>query len=405
VPGDLLDLILIAVIAAFAVAGYRQGFIIGVLSLLGFVAGIALGAVVAPGISRALATRASWQAFLAILVVFITAVIGMLIASGIGVTVRSRLSGRQLTIADSLGGAAVNVIAVVIVAWIIASFVANSPQFPAVSRQVGNSAVLRTVDKVMPRSALYLPMFPQLRTLISHGLYSQVFDVIGAQTGAGLAAPDQSVLSSRGWQKDEQSIVMIKGVATTCSLTIEGSGFVISPGHVLTNAHVVAGVDENLAVYSPPGPLGTRYPARVVLYDPENDIAVLDVPDLTAPWLRFATTPAPPDSDGVVAGYPLSKPLMPVAARIGASFPATGPDIYQTGSVTRQIYDIRAPILPGNSGGPLLSPDGLVDGVVFAASTNVLDTGYALTAGQVQGDVQKGSSASRTVSTESCQDG
>jgi uncharacterized membrane protein required for colicin V production len=152
VPGDLLDLVLIAVIAAFAVAGYRQGFIIGVLSLLGFVAGIALGAYAAPGISRALASRASWQAFLAILVVFVLAVIGMLVASGIGVAVRSRLNGRQLTFADSLGGAAVNVIAVVIVAWIIASFVVNSPQFPAVSRQVSNSAVLRTVDKVMPRT-------------------------------------------------------------------------------------------------------------------------------------------------------------------------------------------------------------------------------------------------------------
>jgi len=163
VPGDLLDLILIAVIAAFAVAGYRQGFIIGVLSLVGFVAGIALGAYIAPGLSRALATRASWQAFLAILVVFITAVVGMLIASGIGVAVRSRLNGRQLTFADSLGGAAVNVVAVVIVAWVIASFVTNSPQFPGVSRQVNNSALLRTVDKVMPRSALYLPMFPQLR--------------------------------------------------------------------------------------------------------------------------------------------------------------------------------------------------------------------------------------------------
>ena len=138
-PGDLLDLILIAVIAAFAVAGYRQGFIIGVLSLFGFVAGIALGAYIAPGLSRALATRASWQAFLAILVVFVTAVIGMLIASGIGVAVRSRLNGRQLTYADSLGGAAVNIIAVVIVAWIIGTFVGPSPQFPAVARQVNHS--------------------------------------------------------------------------------------------------------------------------------------------------------------------------------------------------------------------------------------------------------------------------
>jgi S1-C subfamily serine protease len=148
-----------------------------------------------------------------------------------------------------------------------------------------------------------------------------------------------------------------------------------------------------------------RHSAQVVLYDPENDVAVLDVPDLTVPKLRFATVPAQPDSDGVVAGYPLSKPFTPVAARIGSAFDASGPDIYQTGSVTRQIYDIRADIKPGNSGGPLLSSDGLVYGVVFAASTNDLGTGYALTASQVQNDVQQGSSASRAVSTQSCQDG
>jgi S1-C subfamily serine protease len=402
VPGDLLDLILIAVIAAFAVAGYRQGFIIGVLSLFGFVAGIAVGASIAPGLSRALATRASWQAFLAILVVFVTAVIGMLIASGIGVAVRSRLNGRQLTYADSLGGAAVNIIAVVIVAWIIGTFVGPSPQFPAVARQVNHSAVLRTVDKVMPRSILYLPMFPQLRTLISNGLYSQVFDILGAQSGAGLAAPNPAVLSSAGLAADKESIVMVRGTATTCSLTIEGTGFVISPHHVLTNAHVVAGVNEGLNVY---GPGGSRYQARVVLYDPETDVAVLDVPGLNATPLNFARGPASAGTDGIVAGYPLSHPFTAVPATIGSDFTASGPDIYQTGSVNRQIYDIKAQIQPGNSGGPLLSTSGLVYGVVFAASTNELGTGYALTASQVAQDVQQGFSATHQVSTEGCQDG
>jgi len=401
VPGDLLDLILIAVIAAFAVAGYRQGFIIGVLSLVGFVGGIAFGAYIAPGISRALASSASWRAFLAILVVFVTAVIGMLIASGIGVTVRSRLNGRQLTRADSLGGAAVNVVAVVIVAWIIGSFVLNSPQFPGVSRQVNNSAVLRTVDKVLPRSALYLPMFPQLRSLISNGLYSQVFDAIGAQSGAGLPNPTQAVLSSAALSGDTRSIVKINGTATTCSLTIEGSGFVISPGHVLTNAHVVAGVDSDLTAKTADG---ASYPARVVLYDPETDVAVLDVPGLTAPRLLFA---APPQygTDGIVAGYPLNQDFTAVPATVGSAFTATGPDIYQTGSVNRQIFDIKAQIEPGNSGGPLLSSNGQVYGVVFAASTNYLGTGYALTAGQVAHDVAAGASATRPVSTEGCQDG
>jgi S1-C subfamily serine protease len=400
VPGDLLDLILIALIAAFAVAGYRQGFIIGVLSLAGFVAGVAAGAYIAPGVSRAFAKSVSWQAFIAILVVFGVAVIGMLIASGIGVAVRSRLTGRPATVVDSLGGAAVNVVAVLVVAWLIGSFVVSAP-FPAIARQVNNSAVLRTVDGVMPRGALYLPMFPQLRSLLSNGLYSQVFSAIGAETSVTLAAPDQDVVRSAALTREEPSIVKIEGVARSCSLRIEGSGFVISPQHVLTNAHVVAGVTQGPYVYATDG---RTYHAKVVLYDPQRDLAVLDVPGLRAPALRFA----PSASDGtpaIVAGYPLDQPITVVAARIGHSVTAYGPNIYQTKMVRRQIYPIRAVIKPGNSGGPLLSVGGQVYGVVFAASTSYADTGYALTSGEVQSDVAAGRDASTAVSTQSCQGG
>ncbi|MGB6454592.1 MAG: MarP family serine protease [Streptosporangiaceae bacterium] len=400
-PGDLLDLILIAVIAAFAVAGYRQGFIIGVLSLVGFLAGVAAGAYIAPGISRALARSTTWQAFLAILVVFAMAVIGMMIASGIGVALRSRLIGRPATVVDSLGGATVNVLAVVIVAWLIGSFILNSSAFPAVSRQVNNSAVLRTVDRVMPRSVLYLPFFPQLRSLLSNGLYSQVFGAFGAESSIGLPAPDPSVVSSAALNRAESSIVKVTGEATSCSQTIEGSGFVISPQHVLTNAHVVAGVDLGLSVTAD---ANERFTARVVLYDPERDLAVLYVPGLTAASLPFGG-PASDGTSAAVAGYPLNHSLSVVPARIGHSFTATGPDIYQTGSVNRQMYAVRAVIQPGNSGGPLLSAGGQVYGVVFAASTYYPDTGYALTASEVASDAAAGSHDYGAVQTQGCQDG
>jgi S1-C subfamily serine protease len=401
VPGDLLDVILIALIAAFAVAGYRQGFIIGVLSLAGFVVGVTLGAVIAPSVSHALAKSLSWQAFLAILVVFGMAVLGMLVASGIGVAVRSRLTGRPATVIDSLGGAAVNVIAVLVVAWLIASFVVNSPSFPAISRQVNDSAVLRTVDRVMPRDTLYLPVFPQLRSLLANGLYTQVFSAFGAESGANVAAPDPAVLTSQSLSRVEPSVVKIVGVATSCSLRIEGSGFVISPQHVLTNAHVVAGVTNGPVVYATDG---NAYHGRVVLYDPQRDLAVIDVPGLTAPPLQFA----PPATDGtsaIVAGYPLDHPLTVSAARIGRSETAYGPNIYQTSVVHRQIYPIRAQVLPGNSGGPLLSVGGQVYGVVFAASTSTADTGYALTAAEVASDAAAGDTATTAVSTEGCQGG
>jgi S1-C subfamily serine protease len=400
VPGDLLDLILIVLIAAFAVAGYRQGFIIGVLSLTGFVLGVAGGALIAPAIAHALAKSLSVQAFVAIVVVFAGAVLGMLVASGIGVAVRSRLTGRPATVADSLGGAAVNVAAVLIVAWLIGSFMASA-QFPAIARQISNSAVLRTMDSVMPRSVLYLPVFPQLHSLLSNGVYSQVFSAIGEEASLSVGPPNQAVLTSAPVNRDKRSIVKIMGVASACQLRIEGSGFVISPQHVLTNAHVVAGVTDGPVVDAPNG---QSYNAKVVLYDPERDLAVLDVPGLPEPPLRFADS-APAGASAIVGGYPLDEPLKMVAARVGLSVLATGPNIYGTEVVNRSIYPIESPIKPGNSGGPLLATDGRVYGVVFAASTVITNRGYALTASEADSDVAAGIHRYRAVSTEGCQGG
>ncbi len=399
-PGDLLDLILIVLLAAFAVAGYRQGFIIGVLSLAGFVLGVAGGALIAPSIAHALAKSLSWQAFAAIIVVFAGAVVGMLVASGIGVAVRSRLTGRPATLADSLGGAAVNIAAVLIVAWLVASFMASA-QFPAVARQISNSVVVRTMDSVMPRSVLYLPVFPQLHSLLSNGVYSQVFSAIGEEASLSVAPPNQAVLTSAAVIHDKSSIVKIMGVANSCELRIEGSGFVVSPEHVLTNAHVVAGVTDGPTVFATNG---QQYPAKVVLYDPERDLAVLDVPGLPERPLRFAD-PAPAGASAVVGGYPLDQSLTMVAARVGLSVLATGPNIYGTEVVNRNIYPIEASIEPGNSGGPLLATDGRVYGVVFAASTVISDRGYALTATEVNSDVDAGTHRHAAVSTQACQGG
>jgi S1-C subfamily serine protease len=402
VPGDLLDLILLVLIAAFAVAGYRQGFIIGVLSLAGFLGGATAGAVIAPVISRALVHSPQLQAVIAIAAVFMTAVLGMLVASGIGVAVRARITGRPATVLDAVGGAGVNVLSVLIVAWLLGSIVVGA-RFPTVSKQVNNSMVLRTVDGVMPRAALNLTLFPPLRSLISgDGLYSPVFSALGAEGGLNLPAPGQAVLDSAAARASiRRSVVKIDGVAPSCSLQIEGTGFVISPRHVLTNAHVVAGVTEGPVVHDS---RGRSYRARVVLYDPRRDLAVLDVPMLTAPPMRFAGQ-ASLDAKAIVAGYPLNNPLTVVPATVGQSIEAFGPDIYSSAIVHRQIYPVRAVVQPGNSGGPLVAPDGNVYGVVFAASTSIRDTGYALTSGEVAGDVRAGAADTAAVSTQACQRG
>jgi S1-C subfamily serine protease len=399
VPGDLLDLILIVLAAAFAVAGYRQGFIIGVLSFAGFIGGVAIGAVFAPKISQAIANSLSWQAFIAILVVFAAAVIGMVVASSLGVALRSRVRGRPATVVDSLGGALVNVAAVLLVAWLIGSFVAYSP-FPAISSEVNNSFVLKTVDKLVPHSALSLPGFPPLRSLLTSGPYTQVFSALGAESALTLRQPDNSVLNSAGLARARDSIVKIMGVAPSCSKQIEGSGFVISPQHVLTNAHVVAGVTEGPDVYTLHH---HEFRAKVVLYDPNRDLAVLYVPGLGARPLQF-NFQASYGQSAIVAGYPFDHPFTADPARIDVAESAIGPNIYQTAQVKRQIYPIRALVRPGNSGGPLLSPGGRVYGVVFAAAVALKQpTGYALTANEVATDAIRGEQEIQPVSTEQCQ--
>jgi len=168
----------------------------------------------------------------------------------------------------------------------------------------------------------------------------------------------------------------VQGTALSCDRSIEGSAFVYAPDHILTNAHVVAGVNQGLKVTTPSGHV---LPAQVVLYDPQVDIAVLYVPGLNLTTLHLRL-PGAGGRQRCRGRLPAGSGFTQAAARIGGTQNAVGPDIYQTGQVNRQIFEIRSTVEPGNSGGPLLSPSGTVYGVVFAAAVDASQTGFALTA-------------------------
>ncbi len=288
-------------------------------------------------------------------------------------------------------------VAIFVLAWLIGNLVAYAPPFPAISRQVNDSLLLRAVDRLIPQSAK--PEFTALRRLLSTQPYVQVFGALGAETALNVPKLDPAVVHSAGVRRDRNSVVKIEGLAPTCSRTIEGSGFVISGDHVITNAHVVAGITRP-EVY-------TRFatgehPARVVLFDPETDIAILYVPGLNLSPLHFADS-APFGGKAVVAGYPLDAAFTARPARVGRSELASGPDIYDNNKVVRDIYPIRAVVKPGNSGGPLIAPDGRIYGMVFAAAVSVSQTGYALTASQLDHDISRGANRTRAASTGACQ--
>jgi len=317
-----------------------------------------------------------------------------LLASLLGVVARSRVTWRPVAMVDALGGAAVSIVSVLLIAWFIGSAVVNAP-FPAVARQVRSSEVLRGVDNFMPPAAL--TMFSDFRHLIDKSPYTQVLGALGINGSANVPAPDKAAWPAV--RKDRNSVVKIWGEAKyTCDRSLEGSGFVVTPEHVLTNAHVVAGMTDGPFV-SFGGSNGL--PATVVLFDWNNDVAILYVPGLHAPPLRFASSAAR-GSSAVVVGYPENGPFRADPARVGSQWAASGPNIYRAGSVTREIYAVRATVEPGNSGGPLLARNGKVYGVIFAASTTSRNTGFALTANVVRPEVRIGGNATARVSTRGC---
>jgi S1-C subfamily serine protease len=394
VRGDLLDLVLVVLAAAFAVSGYRQGFIVGALSFVGFVGGAVLGAEFGPGISRAIVGGQTQQAVVAVVILVSAAILGQFLASSIGAAVRQSVTSPSSTVLDSIGGSVVSVLSMLLIAWAIGS-VLTASSFPVVVGQVNNSVVLSTMDKIMPAKAK--TMFTDFRQLLSTGPFPQVFSGIGAARLFAVSPPDQAVLNDPGVLAADSRVVKVQGTAPSCDRSIEGSGFVYAPQHVLTNAHVVAGVTPGPTVTAD----GKAYQATVVLYDPQVDIAVLYVPGLNLTPLKFDDQ-GQAGADAVVAGYPLDHPFKAVAARIGGVQDAVGPDIYQTGVVNRQIFEIRAVVQPGNSGGPLLSPSGAVYGVVFAAAVDTSDTGFALTASEVASDASAGADQTVRTSTQTC---
>jgi S1-C subfamily serine protease len=190
--------------------------------------------------------------------------------------------------------------------------------------------------------------------------------------------PDASLASHPLVAEAAHSVVKIRGVAPACQKILEGSGFVIAPNRVMTNAHVVAG-GERVSVLAD----GQDHAANVVVYDPTANISVLDVPDLQVAPLAFADGVAPKGADALVMGYPMGEEFVAGPARIRDAIDLTGPDIYRTTTVTREVYVIRGAVRQGNAGGPLIDPDGRVLGVVFGAAVDDADTGFVLTAKQV----------------------
>jgi S1-C subfamily serine protease len=365
---DIADLVIILLIVSAALNGLRIGGATLFFSysgfFLGLTGGIILGIELAPVLTNSISNIAM-RTFIGLLILFFPAVILGSLGHFFGIKFQGLLTRHRLAKFDAATGAIISVIATLIATWILGNVLANSP-FLILNSQLQRSSILRTLNSELPPVPLN-----QIRQLLSDTGFPPVFSTFEPLPVGSVKEPSTQQAENLV-QQVAQSVVEITGSA--CNGIIEGSGFSVAPNIVVTNAHVVAGVNFP-TVTDATG----QHPARVIYFNPDLDLAVLLVRGLQAPPLTVLNKVLPGGTESVFMGYPEGGPLNAQPSGILGEILASGPNIYYSSEVKRDIYEIQGYVRPGNSGGPLFNLQGQVIGVIFSRSTTNNDLGYALT--------------------------
>ncbi|MEV6329568.1 MarP family serine protease [Streptomyces sp. NPDC051909] len=396
---NVLDILLLLAAVWFAIIGYRQGFVVGILSVIGFLGGGLVAVLLLPALWNQLTDHSevsTTATVIFVMVVIISASVGQAFTTHLGSKLRRHITRTPARVLDATGGALVNVVAMLLVAWLIGSALAGTAM-PTLGKEVRGSKVLLGVDQVMPDQAP--GWFSDFTSALAQNGFPQVFSPFSNEPITEVLPPDPALAGSPVAARAQDSIVKVVGTAPSCGKVLEGTGFVFAERRVMTNAHVVGGVDEPTVQI---GGEGKLHDAKVVLYDWKRDIAVLDVPDLKARPLQFTDQDARSGDNAIVAGFPENGAYDVRSARVRGRIAAEGPDIYHRGEVRRDVYSLYATVRQGNSGGPLLTADGKVYGVIFARSLDDANTGYALTVDEIRDDILRGRSAAQQVDSQGC---
>jgi S1-C subfamily serine protease len=393
-PGSIiLDVLLCLLLLTYTIYGFRAGFALSLAGIVGFVVG-AIAAFFAIPLVAGWVSASQWRlpAIIGAIILLIGG--GQAIGVALGRLIRRQVNKSPLRTLDRVLGAAVTLVVAAIVTSMLA-FSLGSLGVPFVSQAIGSSAVVTTIDRITPDPIKSLEA--TVRSLVAQDGLPRLFDAIG--TGAPVAVPSDGTATA-AQQAAAQSVVKIVGNAYQCGQNQSGSGFVVSAGRVVTNAHVVAGVSE--PVVESQG--GGAWPGRVVYFDTANDLAVLAVPGLPTSPLSLGTDLGT-GAKAVFDGYPLGGPFRSGPAAVQSVSTVEVPDIYGANPSPREVYYLAADVQEGNSGGPLLDSGGRVAGVVFAKSATAQHLGFAMTTGVLRPVVSQAPGLSAAVSSGYCTKG
>ncbi|MHA7279454.1 MarP family serine protease [Arthrobacter sp. MDT2-2] len=385
----LLDVILAVILLGYLVSGIRKGFLVTLGGIAGFVAGAVAAFFAIPLVSEWVPDN-PWRLIAVIATVIVLVLVGQAVGSALGASIRRWSDFPPLRLVDRLLGGAVNVVVAALVLSMLA-FSVGTLGVPLVSQQLSSSQVIRGIDTATPGPVR--SWMAQLRTIaVDDGIPTLLEGVAPVPAQVPDASVDTPELAAAA-----ASVVRITGTAYQCGQNQTGSGFVVAPGRVITNAHVVAGVNE--PVVEVPG--GGALPGRVVQLDMARDIAVIAVDDLQAAALPLGDELAN-GTTAAFAGYPAGGPYRIQPASVQGLSPVLVNNIYGADPQPLQVYSLAANVQQGNSGGPLLDLQGRVAGVVFAKSTADAPVGYALSLEELRPVAESAAGLSDSVSAGQC---
>ena len=388
---NFIDLAAIAILASTVALGAWAGLFPQLLGLIGAALGFVLALVAANTFHVQLALiDQPMRAFLAGAGVVGLTLIGEAAGSAIGSRIRVSMRATMLGGLDLAGGMIVGLGQGVLAIWIVAGLVLGGAA-PGLEHAVGESLVVRSINRILPPAE---GVAQQLVALLAPTELPQLFAGVEPSPAPPLDLPESGTVRAL---TESAAASTVQVVTIGCGREQLGTGFFVTEHVVVTNAHVVAGGSSISVALA-----GSTQRATLILFDARQDIAVLRVASIDAPALRLAENPPARGTPAAALGHPGGGPRTAIAAIITAQFTATGPDIYDHGSVTRAIIEMRADVRRGDSGGPLLIEPGLVGGIVFGASRISPGVGYAIAANSVADEIRQASAQAGPVPSGAC---
>lgn len=387
---NVVDIIIVVMAVSAIFRGHELGLARQLGSTLGFGSGMLLGVYLQP-YTTTMSDNSINKAVIALSTILILAFTFLVIGEYIGIKLKSRFTHRGVHAVDSWFGAVIGTVTLLLAVWLGAAILSIMP-FTGPQEKLRESVIISKLNQNLPSTT---SVITGLSNLLEPNGFPRVFigsepTMPGNTTIPGIGADLQQVID-----RSKNSVVKFEGIG--CGGIVEGSGFVIASDLIITNAHVIAGVNQPYVRDS-----HGQHTATAVWFDPDLDFAIVRANNLAGTPLLLNNDFVKNGSRGVILGYPGGGNLTAGGAEVIDHFTARGYDIYGSSTSVREVYSLAGKVIPGNSGGPLIGEDGRVMGVIFAQSTTHSNVGYALSIPQLTAAINQAQAQNRPVSTGKC---